>query len=140
MNNLNELTTATNWGRFTVAGMATEPKGGYNSLGDPVGVTNVIQQQRKGTLSMIRVVVVGGFTGGCIGAVGYGGESILSGRASAWTYVMVACGVLGLIAVWWYLRRLRKQESPKSEPASLPSSSLTFSRRPSVCRSERGMA
>jgi uncharacterized membrane protein len=62
---------------------------------------------------MIRVIIISGFTGGCIGAVGFGGESILRGRASAWTYVMVVGGVLGLIVVWWYMRRLRKRESSR---------------------------
>jgi RHS repeat-associated protein len=42
VNSLNELTTATRSGTFTVAGTATEPKGGYIYPPDyPPGVTNV---------------------------------------------------------------------------------------------------
>jgi hypothetical protein len=62
---------------------------------------------------MIRIIIVCSFAGACISAVGYGGESILRDRASAWTYVMVICGAIGLIGVWLYVRRLRKQESLK---------------------------
>ena len=42
VNTLNELTITTNRGTLTVAGTATEPKGGYLSWGSPSGVTNVI--------------------------------------------------------------------------------------------------
>lgn len=42
VNNLNELTTVTNKGTLTVAGSATELKGGYTSWGVPPGVTNVV--------------------------------------------------------------------------------------------------
>ena len=39
VNNLNELTTVTNKGTFTVAGAANEPRGSIS--GSPAGVTNV---------------------------------------------------------------------------------------------------
>jgi RHS repeat-associated protein len=42
VNNLNELTNAARSGTLTVAGQATEPKGGYVSWGYPAGVTNVV--------------------------------------------------------------------------------------------------
>jgi YD repeat-containing protein len=41
VNNLNELSSANRSGTLTVAGTATEPKGGYTSWGNPAGVTNV---------------------------------------------------------------------------------------------------
>ena len=41
VNNLNELTNIVRSGSFTVAGTATEQKGGYTSWGNPPGVTNV---------------------------------------------------------------------------------------------------
>jgi RHS repeat-associated protein len=41
VNSLNELTTNSRSGTLTVAGAASEPKGGYTSWGVPAGVTNV---------------------------------------------------------------------------------------------------
>jgi uncharacterized membrane protein len=58
---------------------------------------------------MTRSIVIGSITGGCIGAIGYDAEIIARGQASVWNYVLVAAGVLGLIGVWWYVRRLRKR-------------------------------
>ena len=64
---------------------------------------------------MTRSIIVGSITGGSIGAIGYDFEIIARGEASVWNYLLAMAGVVGLIGVWLYIRRLRKQAKTQVE-------------------------
>jgi RHS repeat-associated protein len=62
VNTLNELTTSTNRGKLTVAGTATEPKGGYDYAGYPPGVTNVTVNTTNTSLYLDGMFAATNFT------------------------------------------------------------------------------
>jgi hypothetical protein len=49
--------------------------------------------------------------GFCIGAVGYDAEHIIRGTASVWNYFLGLAGFVGLIALFQYMRVLRKRSA-----------------------------
>jgi hypothetical protein len=69
----------------------------------------IAKDSRKTGTSLIKIVGVSGWAGFCIGAIGYGMESILRDLATTGTYVLVSTGVVGSILLCWYIRWLRKR-------------------------------
>jgi hypothetical protein len=61
---------------------------------------------------MIRAIIIGGAVGASIGDIGYDLEIMVHRQATVWNYVLFACGIAGLIALWAYWRRLTAGRRP----------------------------